>query len=102
MSLLMLPEAEDDVARAVAWYELQRPGRGQDYADAIEASLRSIEAFPRIGGMVSPAVPGREIRRVVVQSFPYSIFYEVDGDDTIILAVPHQRQRPGGWLTRLP
>ena len=54
MSLLMLPEAEDDVARAVAWHELQRPGRGAECDNAIEASLRSIEAFPRIGGMYRP------------------------------------------------
>ena len=102
MSLLMLPAAEEDVARAVAWHESQRPGRGQDCADAIEAALRLIEAFSRIGGMASPAAPGREVRRVVVQGFPYLIFYEVDGDDAIVLAVPHQRQRPGGWVTRLP
>ncbi len=77
-------------------------GRGQDCADAIEAALHSIELFPQIGAAVTPSVPGRELRRVVVRGFPYLIFYEVDGDDTIVFAVPHQRQRPGGWLTRLP
>ncbi|MBY0230837.1 MAG: type II toxin-antitoxin system RelE/ParE family toxin [Gemmataceae bacterium] len=102
MSLRVLPLARDDISRAAAWHERHRPGSGQDCTDAIEASLHSISTFPRIGTAVSPAIPGREIRRVVVQGFPYLVFYELDGDDAIIFAVEHQRRRPGGWVTRLP
>ena len=102
MSLRLLPDAQDDVARAVAWHESQRAGRGQACADAIEAAFRSIESFPRIGTEVTPAVAGREVRRFVVQRFPYVVFYEVNGDDVLVLAVPYQRQRPGGWVARLP
>lgn len=102
MSLQTLPSAEADILRAIAWHEAQRPGRGQDCAAAIDAALQLISAFPGIGAMVSPPIPGREIRRVVVQRFPYLVFYEVDGDDVFVFAVEHGRQRPGGWRTKLP
>jgi plasmid stabilization system protein ParE len=102
LSLHLLPDAQDDIARAVAWHEMQRAGRGQACADAIDAALRSIESLPRIGTEVTPAVPGREVRRVVVQGYPYTVFYEVVGTDAVVLAVSHQKQRPGGWVTRLP
>ena len=102
MSLRTTPDADDSIARAIAWHESQRAGRGQDCNDAIEASLRSIEPFPRIGATVAPATPGREIRRVVVQGFPYLVFYEIDGNDVVVFFVQHAKQRPGGWVARLP
>jgi hypothetical protein len=29
--LILAPEAEQDIAQAYAWYESQRPGRGEEF-----------------------------------------------------------------------
>ena len=35
-----------------------------------------------------------ERRRLIVRKFPYSIIYELHGDDVLILAVAHGKRRP--------
>ena len=39
-------------------------------------------------------------RRVVLQRFPYGLFYPVGGEETVIVAVAHQKRRPGHWSGR--
>jgi len=46
----------------------------------------------------SPAGPNR--RRVVVARFPYSIVYQHQPNLIRIVAVAHQRRRPGYWRRR--
>ncbi|MFB3820344.1 MAG: type II toxin-antitoxin system RelE/ParE family toxin, partial [Candidatus Methylomirabilales bacterium] len=46
----------------------------------------------------SPAGPKQ--RRVVVARFPYSIVYREDAESIVIVAVAHQRRRPGYWRGR--
>ena len=40
----------------------------------------------------------RSYRRRVLRRFPYSIFYVVDPDVIIIVALAHHKRRPGYWL----
>jgi hypothetical protein len=37
---------------------------------------------------------------VVVARFPYSIVYKQDPDKIVIVAIAHQRRRPGYWQRR--
>lgn len=39
-------------------------------------------------------------RRIVLPRFPYSVVYEVHADHIVIVAVAHQRRRPGYWRDR--
>ena len=39
-------------------------------------------------------------RRVVLLRFPYSLFCRVRGEETVIVAVAHQKRRPGYWSGR--
>lgn len=38
-----------------------------------------------------------DVRRYVLSHFPFTVHYEIQGSDTIVLAVAHQRRRPGYW-----
>jgi plasmid stabilization system protein ParE len=40
------------------------------------------------------------LRRVLFKGFPFSVLYEVEGDCVTIIAVAHQRRRPGYWRNR--
>jgi plasmid stabilization system protein ParE len=42
----------------------------------------------------------RGIRRVPVRRFPYVVYYRVEGDDTVVLAVLHGRRHPREWKKR--
>jgi len=36
----------------------------------------------------------------LVEKYPYALMYRVSGKDVLILAVAHQRRRPGYWKVR--
>ena len=40
------------------------------------------------------------IRRHILRHFPYTVFYEIQGTIVTVLAVAHQRRKPGYWRKR--
>ena len=66
--LILVEEAEQDVADAYDWYEQQRPGLGGDCLKDIRAATARVQTEPH----VHPRVLGK-IRRLLVKRFPYSI-----------------------------
>ncbi len=89
--------AEAELAEAASFYESRTSGLGHAFLDEFEKSLARIsadaEAFPTMG---------RNVRRLIVHRFPYSLFFAVESEDFIrVLAVAHQKRRPGYWWNRL-
>jgi len=41
-----------------------------------------------------------EVRRALVRRFPYGVFYVVEGQALLVLAVAHVRRQPAYWLAR--
>lgn len=39
-------------------------------------------------------------RKAVMTRFPFCLFFKFEGEDVILLAVAHQRRRPGYWQKR--
>lgn len=93
--LIIQPEAERDLAEAFIWYETQRPGLGNELLLSIEASLAAIQRRPE-----SFPIIHREIRRALIRRFPYGIFYIVDEDSLVILAIFHAKRDPRKWKKR--
>jgi plasmid stabilization system protein ParE len=89
------PEADSELDEASVFYESRMVGLGKSFAAEIERTISLIRQFPDAG---SPAGPSR--RRVLVYRFPYSVVYRRDPDSIVILAVAHQRRRPGYWRRR--
>lgn len=62
------------------------------FADAIERMQAQPLSYPAVVG---------SIRRVILQRFPYAIYFRVETDEIVVLAV-HSRQDPGRWRERIP
>lgn len=88
-------DASLEVNEAMAYYDAESWGLGAVFLDEIEAGYDHIVATPLAAEEVDV-----NIRRLVLAKFPYSLFYEVDGDTALILAVAHQRRRPYYWSSR--
>jgi toxin ParE1/3/4 len=69
-TLRLRPEAEADLQEAYRWYEGQRSGLGDDLLLCVEAALQVLQDNPN----QFPEVY-KEVRRLVLRRFPYSIFY---------------------------
>jgi plasmid stabilization system protein ParE len=89
------PEAYAELEAAALFYETRLAGLGKSFAVEVERTIALLREFPEAGAQVGP---GR--RRVLVARFPYSIVYRHDTDAIVIVAVAHQRQRPGYWRRR--
>ena len=60
-----------------------------------ERALKVLCQAPRLG-----AVWRHATRRFPLRRFPYSIIYQVKADELRVLAIAHQRRRPGYWTGR--
>src|SRR5579872_3837955 len=59
---------------AAEWYEERVPGYGERLFDVVEAAVASIERHPRAGPRFEHPRIKREVRRALLQGFPYSIY----------------------------
>ncbi|HEY5074443.1 MAG TPA: type II toxin-antitoxin system RelE/ParE family toxin, partial [Pyrinomonadaceae bacterium] len=41
-------------------------------------------------------------RKFVLQRFPFNMFYRPSESEIVIVAVAHQKRRPGYWSVRVP
>jgi toxin ParE1/3/4 len=95
LPVLFRPNAATELTEAWDWYEARREGLGDEFATCIEAAIAQAARTPD----VNPRVHG-EVRRALVRRFPYGVFYLIEGQALLVLAVAHVRRQPGYWLAR--
>ncbi len=90
------PEARAELIDAWTWYEEQRPGLGDELEACVEATIgaaaRSPAGYQRVYA---------EVRRALVKRFPYGVYFIVEGEVLLVLAVAHTRRRPHYWADRI-
>jgi plasmid stabilization system protein ParE len=94
--LIILPEAEADVADAAQWYEAQERGLGRQFMRAFRAATSILRRTPLHH---RPVI--EEARRVLLRRFPYAVFFEIHGSDVVILACLHTARDPEEWQRRV-
>jgi len=90
-----LPEAEDEFAEAVQFYERAEIGLGAAFTLEVERTVDRICAFPESGAKFSASTRGK-----IAANFPFWVIYRVDSAEVTIIAIAHQRRKPGYWRKR--
>jgi plasmid stabilization system protein ParE len=93
-AVVFRPQAEDEVLEAKQWYESRATGLGDSFATAVEVLVDRIAENP----LAFMQVHG-ETRRAVLTRYPYAIYFRIDGERIVVLAV-HGRQDPARWQAR--
>lgn len=96
------PAALDELQNAHDWYERKSPGvGGGEFLAEVLRMLGELVDWPGLGPRI--AVPGAssECRRISLRRFPYGVVYVVLDELLVVVAVPHNRRRPGYWYDRL-
>jgi toxin ParE1/3/4 len=96
-ALRILPEAEEELAEAAAWYEEKRTGLGIELIAVVDRAFEEIADAPLSWGLWRD---DRPYRRKVLAHFPYLIFFRVEGDTVVVMAIAHAKRRPGYWAER--
>ncbi|MEE8587437.1 MAG: type II toxin-antitoxin system RelE/ParE family toxin [Acidobacteriota bacterium] len=95
--LLIRGRAKADVSAAARWYELQRRGLGHEFVAEVDAALNRLAQNP-----LQYQALYRQARRVIVQRFPYGIFYRIEADKIVVFCVIDLRRNPSTWMKRIP
>lgn len=96
MTYKFLSPAQQDLAKAVEYYERASPGLGLEFLDELERTLGRILLNPEAWTRVA-----EHHRRCRLRRFPYALLYTVEKDVIIITAVMDLRRHPDTWKDRL-
>jgi plasmid stabilization system protein ParE len=93
--IILSPDAEADIASAIAWYRRIELSLGSRFKTDTHATLRRIARFP----YQFPLIEGA-IRRVRLKLFPYAILYSLEKEGVYVKAVVHERRADNVWMDR--
>ena len=91
------PKALDELIEITRYYEAARPGLGNEFSDELDTQVLLCCDNPEMGSKIKG-----NYRRLVLQRFPFNIIYRLSREELQIIAVAHQRRKPGYWETRFP
>lgn len=91
-----MPAALRELQDAAAFYsESATVDLGREFLGEFENSIERLRSNPQI----APVYRGTK-RRYLLRRFPYSIIFHVVSEELRVIAVAHQRRRPGYWTGR--
>lgn len=95
------PEARTEYLNAVAYYDEQRSGLGDELIERFEVAIREIlidpTSWPRVQDWEDePVLHGHRVK-----AFHYRIVYYVRGEQVRIIAYAHMSREPSYWENRV-
>ena len=94
--LTIKPVAEGEIDEASRWYETNDPILRDQFVSDVGHALAAIQENP-----LQYQIVYRNVRRVMLRRFPYSLMYIVSGEDIAVLACMHGRRDPKRWQRRI-
>ena len=92
---IVRPLAQADIDDAVTWYEQQQSGLGSRFLDVLDHVFKRIRDTPLQFPTISVGM-----RRALLHTFPYAVYFRETERAVVILAVLHLRRDPRIWRRR--
>jgi plasmid stabilization system protein ParE len=96
-----LAEARAELLEARGWYRDKSEHLALDFDRAIAGALDVLGNNPCAGALWLGRPRRPQIRRWVMDRYPYSILYRLVDDRIVVLAVSHAKRKPGYWRDRV-
>ena len=94
------PAVPAEIEAAARWYEERETGLGEEFLSAIEDAIAILCEAPAVWPRWPDVPEDLEIRRYVMQRFPFAIACLDEPREVVVLAVAHARRAPRYWLYR--
>jgi plasmid stabilization system protein ParE len=91
------PEAAEDYLAACRYYTQIERRLGSAFVQAVETAVGQIINYPQAGQEIE-----EDVHRHLLTRFPFGIYYTMEKDFILIVALLHMKREPGYWRTRLP
>src|SRR5262245_51116970 len=95
MKVRLHPEARAELIEARNWYYERSPISAVAFAHTVDQAVSRIKAAPK-----TYPLGDHGTRRLVLQRFPFNIYYRIGETDILIVAIAHQKRGPGYWAER--
>lgn len=89
-------EAKIDFLDACAWYAKEQAALNDRCSAAVERALDFTSSSPQQYPLIY-----RDIRRILIRSFPYGLFYRFQNDEIEVIAVTHASRDSTVWTSRI-
>lgn len=84
-----------EIEEAANWYEMQRKGLGHEFLDEVLRAFKTISDNP-----YTYTVVHRHTRRALTHRFPFAIYYRIEEESLVVVAVMHGSRHPKRWQKR--
>lgn len=96
MKVSVLPAASDELRETAKFYsERADQALGMAFIAEFDRALNLLSHNPELG-----AIWRGTARRFPLRRFPYNLVYQIKPDELRVIALAHQRRRPGYWGKR--
>jgi len=89
------PKATEEFYKAIDYYEDTEPGLGFDFATEVYSAIQRSIAFPYAWPVIED-----DIRRALVNRFPFGVLYSFEEERLLVIAVMHLHREPDYWKPR--
>ena len=90
------PEASEEYLAYCRYYTAIGGKLGEAFTQSIEIAIDQIVAHPKAWREIE-----EDVRRHLLARFPFGIYYTIEADFILIVAIMHMKRRPGYWRERL-
>jgi hypothetical protein len=96
-----LAAAASEATEAAAFYELEQPGLGQQFEEALfdATALLRDDVLPVVA--ISARLSRQQVGRLLLRRFPFSVVVRQSDHIVEVIAVAHHSRRPNYWRGRL-
>ena len=95
MRIVFTSLARREVDDAVRHYEGVQSGLGRRFKTDVGKAARRLREYP-----YAWSVERGNVRKCLLNTFPYKLLYSVEQDHIVVVAVAHQHRRPDYWVDR--
>ncbi|MCK4766415.1 MAG: type II toxin-antitoxin system RelE/ParE family toxin [Candidatus Aminicenantes bacterium] len=96
MRYIFHPEALREYEETALYYGEVSAALAEAFIKSMEKGIEQILDFPGAWQLVE-----EDVRRHLLHRFPFGIYYTIEEDYIMIVAVTHMSRNPGYWKNRL-
>jgi len=89
------PDADTEFFESIEYYEQCEFGLGQDFSIEVYSAIKIISNHPTAWPIIED-----DVRRCLINRFPFGILYSIEENKIYILAVMHLHRNPEYWKYR--
>jgi hypothetical protein len=96
MNIILIPPSDKELDEAIAYYNDQFFGLGDNFYKEFIDLCRILAIYPNTWRKI-----GENTHRINFKRFPYLILYGLDGEDLLITCIAHHHRDPDYYFPRI-